>query len=51
MWVWTIMGTPRCPDLEARHGDQLVCMCDFFMFIFIHSVVKLVDSCMLICVD
>ena len=50
MWVWTIMGTSRCLDLQARHGDQLVCMCDVFVFIFIHSVVELVDSYMIICI-
>ena len=44
MWVWTTMETSRCPDLLARHGDQLVSMHGFFMFIFIHSVVDLVDS-------
>ena len=44
MRVWNIMGTLRCPDLQAMHGDQLVCMCDVFVFIFIHRVVYLVDS-------
>ena len=33
------------------HGDQLVCMCDVFVFIFIHRVVELVDSCMIICIE
>ena len=51
MRVWTIMGTLRCPDLRAKHGDKLVCMCDVFLFIFIHSVVELVDSYMIICID
>ena len=51
MWVWTIMRTLRYPDHQARHGDQLVCMCDVFVFIFIHSVVGLVDSYMIICID
>ena len=40
------MGTLRCPNLQARHGDQLVCMCDVFMFIFIHIVDELVDDYM-----
>ena len=44
MWVWISKETLRCLDLLARRGDQLVCMRDFFMFIFIHSVVELVDS-------
>ena len=44
MWVWTTRETLRCPDLLARCGDQLVCMRDVFMFIFIHSVVELVGS-------
>ena len=51
MRVWIYRETLRCPDLLARHGDQLVCMRDVFMFIFIHSVVKMVDSCMLVRVD
>ena len=46
MGIWTIMGTLRCPELPAKHGDQLVCMCDVFMFIFIHIVVELVDNYM-----
>ena len=44
MWVWTTRETLRCPDLLVRHGGQLVCMCDVFMFIFIYSVVELVGS-------
>ena len=44
MWVWIIVGILRCPKLLVRNGDQLVCMCDVFMFIFIHSVVELVDD-------
>ena len=40
------MGITRCPELLVRHGDQLVCMCDVFMFSFIHSVVELVDDYM-----
>ena len=44
-------GDPEMPRPPARHGDQLVYMCDVFMFIFIHSVVELVDSCMIICLD
>ena len=46
MWVWIIMGIPRCPELLVKHGDCLVCMCDVFMFIFIHSVVEPVDDYM-----
>ena len=46
MWVWIIMGILRCPELLVRHGEQLVCMCDVFMFIFIHIVVELVDNYM-----
>ena len=46
MWVWIIMGIPRCLELLVKPGDQLVCMCDVFMFIFIHSVVELVDDYM-----
>ena len=46
MWVWTIVGTLRCLELLSRHGDQLVCMCDVLMFIFIHSVVELVGDYM-----
>ena len=42
MWVWTTRETLRCPNLLARRGDQLVCIRDVFMFIFIHSVVELV---------
>ena len=42
------VGIPRCPELLVRHGDHLVCMCDVFMFIFIHSVVELVDYYMYI---
>ena len=41
-----VVGIPRCPKLLVRHGDRLVCMCDVFMFIFIHSVVELVDDYM-----
>ena len=44
MWVWISKETLRCLDLLARRGDQLVCICDVFMFIFIHSVVELVGS-------
>ena len=44
MRVWISRETLRCPDLLARRGDQLVCMRDVFMFIFIHSVVELVGS-------
>ena len=51
MRVWIYRETLRCPNLLVRIGYQLVCMCDVFMFIFLHSVVELVDSCMLICVD
>ena len=51
MRVWTTRETLRCPDLPSRCGGQLVCMHDVFMLIFIHIVVELVDSCMLICVD
>ena len=39
MQVWTLMGTLRCLDLQAKHGDQLVYICDVFVFIFIHRVV------------
>ena len=46
MWVWIIVGILRCPKLLVRLGDQLVCMCDVFMFIFIHIVVELVDNYM-----
>ena len=46
MWVWTIVGTLRCPKIPARHGDQLVCMCDVFVFIFIHSVVEMINDYM-----
>ena len=46
MWVWTIVGTLRCPELLVMDGDQLVCMCDVFVFIFIHIVVELVDDYM-----
>ena len=46
MWVWIIVGILRCLELLVRHGDQMVCMCDVFMFIFIHSVVELVDDYM-----
>ena len=38
------------PELLAKHGDQLVCMCDVFVFIFIHSVADLVDTYMIICI-
>ena len=44
MRVWIFRGALRGPDLLARSGDQMVCMRDFFMFIFIHSVVELVGS-------
>ena len=35
-------GVPEMPDLSDRRGDQLVCIHDVFMFIFIHSVIELV---------
>ena len=44
MRVWISRETLRCPDLLAKRGDQLVCMHDVFMFIFIHSVFELVGS-------
>ena len=44
MQVWISREALRCLDLLARCGDQLVCMHDVFMFIFIHSVVELVGS-------
>ena len=44
MWVWISKETLRCPDLLARHGDQLVCMHGVFMFIFMHSIVELVSD-------
>ena len=44
MWVWTSREILRCPDLLVRLGDQLVCMLDVFMFIFVHSIVELVSE-------
>ena len=44
MLVWISRETLRCPDLLARCGDQLVCMRDVFMFIFMHSIVELVSD-------
>ena len=61
MWLWISGEILRCPDLLVRLGDQLVCMLDIFMFIFVHSIVELVsdfhiDVCglmvsLLVCVD
>ena len=44
MRVWTTRETLRCPDVLIRIGDQLVCMHDVFMFIFIHIIFELVGS-------
>ena len=44
MWVWTSRETLRCPNLLVRLRDQLVCMFDVFMFIFVHSIVELVND-------
>ena len=44
MRVWIFGETLRCPDLLFRLGDQLVCMLDVFMFIFVHSIVELVSD-------
>ena len=61
MRVWTSREIQRCPDLLVRLGDQLACMLDVFMFIFVHSIVELVsdfhvDVCglmvsLIVCVD
>ena len=61
MWVWISRETLRCPNLLVKRGDQLVCMPDFFMFIFMHSIVELVSDfhinvcgfmvSLLVCVD
>ena len=61
MRVWTSREILRCLDLLVRLGDQLVCMLDVFMFIFVHSIVELVsdfhvDVCglmvsLVVCVD
>ena len=61
MRVWISREILRCPDLLVRVGDQLVCMLDVFMFIFMHSILDLVsgfniDICglmvsFLVCVD
>ena len=44
MWVWTSKEILRCPDLLVKLGDQLACMLDIFMFIFVHSIVELVSD-------
>ena len=44
MWVWNSREISRCPDLLVRLGNQLVCMLDVFMFIFVHSIVELVSD-------
>ena len=44
MRVWISREILRCLDLLARLGDQLVCMLDIFMFIFVHSIVELVSD-------
>ena len=44
MRVWIFEETLRCPDLLVRHGDQLVCMLDVFMLIFMHNIVEMVSD-------
>ena len=44
MQVWISRENLRCPGLLVRSGDQLVCMLDVFMFIFMHSIVELVSG-------
>ena len=44
MQVWISREMLRCPDLLVRLGDQLVCMLDVFMFIFMNSIVELVSG-------
>ena len=44
MQVWISRDILRCPNLLVRLGDQLVCMLDIFMFIFVHSIVELVSD-------
>ena len=61
MWVWVSGETLRCPHLLVKRGDQLVCMLDVFMFIFMHSIVEMIsyfhiDVCglmvsLLVCAD
>ena len=61
MRLWISEETLRCPNLLARCGDQLVCMLDVFILIFMHSIVEMVsdfhiDVCglivsLLVCVD
>ena len=40
MRVWISREILRFPDLLDRCGDQLVCMLDVFMLIFMHSIVS-----------
>ena len=44
MRVWISKEILRCLDLLVKLRDQLVCMLDIFMFIFVHSIVELVND-------